>query len=280
MPTLAEMLLPSHIAIVSAERCVDGETNDVYRCVLKVSGALESAYVKIGKRPGSKLRNEKNVLEALAGDAIPVARVIAYVEGTREVLVTEALPGAMIWDFIDPRRRLFQATGVEDLLEQYGESLGRIHSLKMEWPAQGRPFLYRLDDEPSLDDARFHRLASWVRSHGIYQSGGFDEVFVHGDLNTASLLIEGGQVSGVVDWEFAGTGWREYDLAWVLRARMAFLNMPPEREAILRGYCRRAAFDEEALRLCEVLNYLRFAGWAEDAAPREFYLARAMAIAA
>ena len=79
--------------------------------------------------------------------------------------------------------------------------------------------------------------------------------------------VHDGALSGVVDWEFAGRGWREQDLAWVLRARTAFLNTPAERDALLQGYREHASYDEEALRWCEVLNYLHFAYWSREDEP-------------
>ena len=87
---------------------------------------------------------------------------------------------------------------------------------------------------------------------------------MHGDFNTASVLFSDASISGVIDWEFAGMGWREYDLAWALRARTVFLNTREEREAILKGYRLHASFDATYLRWCEVLNYLHFAYWARE----------------
>ena len=104
---------------------------------------------------------------------------------------------------------------------------------------------------------------------------------MHGDLNTASVLFQDRIVTGVVDWEFAGTGWREYDLAWVLRARKAFLNTLEERQAILAGYGEHTLYDADALRWCEVLNYLHFAYWCKDETPADasFFIEKAQAIA-
>jgi aminoglycoside phosphotransferase (APT) family kinase protein len=73
-----------------------------------------------------------------------------------------------------------------------------------------------------------------------------------------------GVVSGVLDWEFAGIGWKEYELAWALRARIHFLNSAAERDAVLSGYQSEGGYDAEQLRWCEVLNYLHFAYWSRD----------------
>jgi len=84
-----------------------------------------------------------------------------------------------------------------------------------------------------------------------------------------------------VDWEFAGSGWREYDLAWMLRARTSFLNTQAERDAILEGYLKHASYDEDALLWCEALNYLHFAYWTREDEPAytSFAIEKAQAMA-
>jgi aminoglycoside phosphotransferase (APT) family kinase protein len=112
--------------------------------------------------------------------------------------------------------------------------------------------------EEHFEDRRFRELVQW-----LYDNEPPDKnlVFVHGDFNTANVLISNGAVSGVLDWEFAGIGWKEYELAWALRARTRFLNSAEERAAVLTGYESTGTYDASQLRWCEVLNYLHFAGW-------------------
>lgn len=275
MPVLSDISLPPNLSLTRAEPCADGETNEVYSCDVTERGAEVRSYLKINKHANLSLRNERAVLEQLAGGPLPVPRVMAFVESPREALLTQALPGRMIWDFIDPRRTPYAPDAVPQLLEEYGACLARIHALPITWQPQVRQFLYRLEPKDLAEGPEFREVLDWVEAHSLYQSRDFESVFVHGDLNIGSVLIEGGKVSGVVDWEFAGSGWREYDLAWILRARTAFLNTPEEREAILRGYRRLANFDPEALQLAEVMNYLRFTKWTPTEAGRVFFLGRA-----
>ncbi|MCX7048495.1 MAG: aminoglycoside phosphotransferase family protein [Candidatus Sumerlaeota bacterium] len=157
----------------------------------------------------------------------------------------EALPGVMIWEYIDPRRRRFDQDKALSYLRAYGECLGQIHSLPMEWPPQKRSKLYGFIGEEDVEDARFQQLVSWLQSHATARDL---RTFVHGDLNTASVLFQDGSVSGVVDWEFAGSGWKEYDLACMLRARTAFLNTSADRDAILCGYRLHSSYDPAVLQ--------------------------------
>jgi aminoglycoside phosphotransferase (APT) family kinase protein len=271
---LVGISLPRDLVILSAERNTIGETNTVFYCRALFGGREVAAYIKVGRDSSANLKHERDIIERIASTDIPVPRLLGYSSAPRESLILEELPGSLIWDYIDPRRKLYDRDLSLPHLVAYGECLGRIHSLPAEGPAHKRPRLYRLIDEGHIPDERFQRLVSWLTRHTPENTS---QTFVHGDLNTASVLVHEGRVSGVIDWEFAGLGWREYDLAWLLRARTAFLGTAEEREAVLQGYGRVASYDAEALRYCEVLNYLHFAGWCGTSEPEytEFALRKA-----
>lgn len=278
MMQIADLDLPDELMITSVERNTIGETNDVFFCNADFEGQPLSAYIKVGKGVNSSLANEKAILNRLAPTVIRTPRVLWYGNSTKEVLVLEAMPGVMIWDYIDPRRRRFDKGKALSHLRAYGECLGQIHDLSLEWQPQRRPRLYGFIGEEDVEDVRFQRLVSWLQTHTPACD---DRTFVHGDLNTASVLLQDGNISGVVDWEFAGSGWREYDLAWVLRARTAFLNTQAERDAVLSGYRVHSSYDTGALQWCEVLNYLHFANWSRKDEPdyTSFALEKAMDLA-
>lgn len=275
MKQIPGLNLPDALKITAVERNTIGETNDVFFCNAEFEGQPLSAYIKVGKGLNSNLANEKAILDRLALTAIRTPRVLWYGNLTKEVLVLEALPGLMIWDYIDPRRRGFDKDKVLSHLRAYGECLGQIHNLSLDWAPQRRPRLYGFIGEEDVEDIRFQRLVTWLQTHAPACN---PRTFVHGDFNTASVLFKNGSISGVVDWEFAGSGWREYDLAWVLRARTAFLNTESERDAVLSGYRVQSSYDSGALQWCEVLNYLHFAYWSRNDDPEytSFALRKAM----
>jgi len=224
--------LPDEMSIISAERNTTGETNSVFYCRALFRDRQVAVYIKVAREAGGRLGHERNIIERIAPSGIPVPRILGYSPAPREALVLEELPGELIWDHIDPRRKLYDRDFSLPHFVAYGECLGRIHSLPAEGPAHRRPRLYGLIDEARIPEERFQRLVSWLTRHTPENRS---QTFVHGDLNTASVLVHEGRVSGVIDWEFAGLGWREYDLAWLLRARTAFLGTAEEREAVLQG---------------------------------------------
>lgn len=257
--------LPVELQVDFVEKMSDGETNDVYRGTARIEGRRIGVFIKIGKPLGTSLRNEAAVLQELQRINILAPRVVWSGTMGNDVLIVEAIPGELLWDIIDPRRAPYQGPDLAlSSLRQFGECLSRIHNLPLSWPPQPRTRLYGLIGEEFVEDEPFRRLVAWLQSRPVPQT---EPVFVHGDYHTASVLFENGAATGVIDWEFSGRGWREYELAWALRARTSFLNTPAERTAILDGYRRQSAYSEKALRWCEVLNYLHFAYWTREKEP-------------
>lgn len=82
---------------------------------------------------------------------------------------------------------------------------------------------------------------------------------VHGDLSTNNVLVEDGQVTGVVDIEALGSGTRVFDLASLLREGYLWRGDPPAMVAI-RTEAERIA-GPDVLKICvtstvfEVLDF-------------------------
>lgn len=275
---LAGLDLPADFSIESCTPLALGETtNSVYRWAGVFGGARTAGYLKVADRQARSLANEAAVLRRLAGAGIPVPAVLAAGDAQKQFLALSALPGVMLWDIIDPRRSPARREIVLAHVEAYGALLARIHALPIAWKPQPRADIEDLSLQECADP-RFAALVAWLdRARPAERA----IVFAHGDFNPANVLFLDGAVSGVVDWEFAGLGWREFELAWALRARTHFLNTDAEREALLGGYRTMCSYDEAHLRWCEVLTYLHFAAWqADPSAPYvAFALARARALA-
>lgn len=241
----------------------NGESNTIHRIRGRYQGTPLTAYLKRSKNLRHCLANEYAILEELASTDVPVPRVV-WVSEERDALLLEAIDGILIWDLIDHKREHYDESSVLTALREYGEMLGRIHRLTPECSLQPRTQLYGFIGEEKTSDQRFREIIDWLKTHKIKHK---DYVFVHGDYHTGNVILRDGVVSGIVDWEYAGSGWKEYELAWALRARMTFLNTPAEREAFLQGYYEYGALNAEALRWCEVMNYLHDAYWSLKVSP-------------
>jgi aminoglycoside phosphotransferase (APT) family kinase protein len=274
----SELHLPTELELDSAELNAFSETNSVYFCKGRFRGEFVEAFLKIADRAAQSLENERSMLDRLRSSDIPVPSVIASGQRSKPFLLLSKIPGVMLWDRIDPRRPHYERSAVLKNLRAYGALLARIHALEFDCPAQRRARFEGLIGEENVADAQFKTLVAWIDQNRPERT---ERTFVHGDFNTGNVLLDADAVSGVIDWEFAGLGWKEYELAWALRARIHFMNSEAEREAILSGYQTTGRFDAGQLRWCEVLNYLHFAYWSLDSNPeyRPFALARAEAAA-
>ena len=249
------MPLPADLTFESAEPIQFAGTNSVFFCRGSLRGSEVAGYLKISDRGVESLANERAILERIGATQIPVPAVVTFGGPPKQFLFLSSVPGKTLWDLVDPRKSDYRKDTVTRNLQAYGEMLGRIHALAIDWSDQQRTWLEDLIVDEGGSDPRSQALVAWLVANRPVR---IQRTFVHGDFNTANVLIHRGAISGVLDWEFAGTGWKEYEIAWALRARVHFLNSIAERDAILSGYARYGHFEPTQLRWCEVLNYVQF----------------------
>lgn len=111
------------------------------------------------------------------------------------------------------------------ILAQIGQQLAKIHAIKADKAVEAiiekpnpqdylnhliQDFLNQLDklqrDRPILEFA-----LNWMRQH---QPEIDDLVLIHGDFRTGNIMVDGDQISGILDWEFTHWGDRREDIGW------------------------------------------------------------------
>ena len=214
--------------------------NDVIECIGSVDGKTSDFFIKFERHSDANFDNEVFFLEKLQQWGIKVPRVIEF--GSHEqikYLVLEKIAGARLSLLLDSYKQ-----NTKTYCNTFGESIGLIHTL---------PFV----DHP-VGERRFHGLAK-VKHENTFVTAINDwlvenkpltinRVFIHGDHHYANLLWDEKTISGVLDWELAGLGNKEFDLAWaiVLRPSQRFFTTKFEEEEILNGYCKMTNFDHQA----------------------------------
>ena len=221
MTIVPEPLQP-FVAGVTWSRIRVGESmSDVFRLDRSGQAAL---YLKIAPRAHRmELLREKKRLDWLLG-RLPVPNVVGYETDARnEFLLLTPLPGRHVAD-------LSAEEPDEKIVQLLAAGLRAIHAI----PIHDCPFDMTLDreierarynvvnglvDEDDFDDTRHGRSAAELFEE-LQSKRPADEdlVFTHGDYCLPNVMVDRGEVSGVVDWGRAGVADRYKDIALVVRS--------------------------------------------------------------
>ena len=224
--------------------------NHVYLCRGRLADRPAEFVVKIARDSGDGLLREVEMLGLLGHSGIPVPQVHCVGRTGPIFAVMARVSGDLLRHILVPPFDGPPGHAGETLayLEEYGRTLARIHAL---------PLLTKehVPDHEAVvaevrERARFRKIHVWLLDNEPSQR---EFVFSHGDYNPMNVLVSGGGISGVVDWEAAGIDLREQDLARALTANVRPLDCA-ERAAVLKGYTRGGIYDPQGLRFAEVRN--------------------------
>ena len=210
-----------------------------------------TVYLKRRADPGElqPLAVERFVLHRLLGSGLPAPRALHYLrlEDTEWLLVS-GLPGRNLVEALD------EGLSPQAAVEVVAAAVARIHATRPAWPEDINAVPYRLEQararvrEGLVDRAV---LAEFERGWREPE----ERVFVHGDLCLPNLLVEGGALSGLVDWSRAGYGDPYQDLALAVRSLEHNLG-PGDWDRRLAEACGLGALDAERLALWRTFDEL------------------------
>jgi len=110
-------------------------------------------------------------------------------------------------------------------------------------------FFVEAQTNPGLDDVRpaVNELLDFIRAledklTAIQAAGGLPETLIHGDVHYDNSLADEttGQVTGIIDFEFASYDWRMMEAAAGLSKYVGERDPAPFVVDYIKGYCRRA----------------------------------------
>jgi aminoglycoside phosphotransferase (APT) family kinase protein len=165
----------------------------------------------------------------------------------------------------------------EALAESLGANLARIHAVRPLRPeladlpppstdharatiAEYRHYLDRLEDSyPAMEWG-----LRWCEMHAPEP---WDTTLIHRDYRTGNYLVDGGRLTAVLDWEFAGWGDAREDIGWFTARCWRFGAHAREAggiatlEPFMRGYERVAGrrIERAALDYWQAMAHLRWA---------------------
>ena len=196
-------------------------------------------------------RHEARVVGLLAGSEVPHARYIAHGDGPDGPwYVSERLPGRTLydaWPTADARTR-------RSIVESLGAALRALHRVPVPtgllppwlagalsgggpWPAFHPPVvgatLQQVDAarrRPGHDPRLLADVDAWVRERRALFAAD-RPVVVHGDLHGSNLIVDGGRVTGLIDFAEAVAQPADVELDTILRWCARAREFPPTPDA-------------------------------------------------
>lgn len=230
--------------------------NDVFH-VRGITDEREvTAYIKVARRKGADLDNEVQILSQLDEPIFP--KVLDYDCQQGMFSVTAEMPGlrlsTIVGDNADVRSLSY--------MEEYGEALGRIHKMNIDAKPQLDRKFFHSPDKELLEKLNLQFLSEFFERAPSSEK----TVFCHGDFHYANVLWKDGHISAILDFELAGYGNRDFDIAWALflRPDQRFLKTDEERISFIKGYRKHGDCNEETVKYYMAQCYVYFLSSCEE----------------
>lgn len=256
-----------------------GGMNETYRVELQNDVAVVA---RIARQPGPWFTDEEHVMAQARAVGVPTPEVLGVeqVDHEGELLsfsIQRLLPGRALDELVGN----LPASDLERLVTDGGELLARVHSV-----VPDRGIRHELQPPDEREVARVARIvdeAFGPAAAAVVERGADllrEEVLTRpaptlslaqGDFLPKNLLVEGGAIVGVIDWEFAGPASPAFDLArWEVSAGHPLHD---RSDLLRRGYARVADPDSAGggwVRAFAIDWALEMLGWRNPASPAQF----------
>ena len=214
------------------------------------------AYIKAARQKGPWIENEVSVLSSLKSDVFP--EIIDYGFEGVPFSVSLELPGERLSNIVGENENLASIK----YMREYGRKLAEFHQLTPQanvWP--DRKF-YHLPPDELLRKLDLEYLKNYF-SNPPKESV---RCFCHGDFHYANILWRNHHISAILDFEMAGYGSRDFDIAWALFTRpgQKFMKSEEELQEFLKGYGEIGEYDLCAIRFYMAQCYTWFLEFTKD----------------
>lgn len=215
--------------------------NQVFAVWALEEGIEKLVFIKYNDHLEANLKNEVAILRQINLANVP--RIIEYADDYSYV-VTEALEGVrlsiIIGDNLEGESWPY--------MFKYGQMLAKLHQIKGDFPPAPQRRFAKMPTKEQLEKWNLAYVMDFLKEN---QPKDINQCFVHGDFHYANILWCNQEITGILDFELAGIGNREFDIAWslILRPEQKFMNTKAEIFEFLRGY--------QSLNTCN-LSYIKY----------------------
>lgn len=235
--------------------------NDVIECKCEINNSsVINAFVKIERSTKAAFQTEINHLKILIENKyykkLPKIIEDGEVED-KKYIVLEKIHGHRLSDIL---LEINDQQLKNDYLVKYGKELAKIHNIpnKLFSDAKQRS----INNYPSKEKyKKFDSTISLYINYLIKEKPEINyDTFIHGDFHYGNILWKNKNISGVLDWEYSGKGFKEQDIAWacILRSTQHFMDTTNDIKCFLEGYSLIGNFDKSKLKWCLINGYCHF----------------------
>ncbi|MFT5101398.1 MAG: Ser/Thr protein kinase RdoA (MazF antagonist), partial [Planctomycetaceae bacterium] len=251
--------------------------------------SLESLYVLRLHRPGyhtlAELESERLWISALDEARIAVPEAVRTRDGAEYVEVTlenngkPRYAGLARWTTGEILQERLQQTPETPTLLHYFEQLGIImanmHNQACNWQIPESFTRHRLNSDGLLGDVPFWgpfwehpTLSATERALLLSTRDQVRQVLtryghptstyslIHADMHPGNLLLNEDQLT-VIDFDDAGFGWHQYDIAVALVSQQEDPHFDAIQQALMSGYRSRREFSSEAEAMIPMFRMIR-----------------------
>ncbi|MCD8131255.1 MAG: aminoglycoside phosphotransferase family protein [Lachnospiraceae bacterium] len=214
-------------------------------------------YLKYAHHVDANLKNEIEILWQLHFRCTP--EVVEYDAEDYQYEVTRQIDGRRL-------SVILEEAGLDSGLSymyEYGRTLARLHQAAGSFPKAPHRRFHDIPEPSHFEKIDMEDVREWLIVNKPTQ---INTCFVHGDFHYANLLWKDGYISGILDFELAGMGNREFDVAWalILRPGQKFMRTEEELWEFIAGYTAVGGCDPALVRYYMALIYTRFIKFGDE----------------
>ncbi len=225
--------------------------NDVFHAKGICENEEVDVFIKSARQNGADIKNEIKTINALKLDIVP--KIIDYDETMEQFVVSLSLPGERLSAIVGDNASKMSM----EYMYEYGQTLAKLHDIKGEFSEVKDRRFFHIPEKEYFEEDGFGFVYDYLMKN---KPPIINKCFCHGDFHYANILWENRHMSAILDFELAGLGNKEFDIAWalILRPGQRFLNTKEEVDLFLQGYSSVGTFEYKYVKYYMVQIYVYF----------------------
>lgn len=224
--------------------------NEVY----EILSDDKSYFIKVERSKMADFESEYRNIKILKMYYNKIPNIVKYGEiDNSKFLILSKIEGERLSDLI-----LENKVSSKDIYEKYGRELGILHKVPIkEFSKAKERSINKITTKNTVDDIYISEIIKYLQDNEPLMKY---NTLIHGDFHYTNLLWKDNEVSGVIDFEYSGVGFKEQDIAWalILRPSQSFKFTIEEINSFIKGYNSENSFNYDYFKWCYINGTVHF----------------------